>query len=67
MSETNVNKYRRKHKRCRTCKYSYTYNNSNGVNWECRAKNFRINFYDIKQSTCEGMFCKLYEPKEFEE
>lgn len=67
MSEAKVNKYRRKHKRCRTCKYGYTYNNNLTTHWECKAKNFKIACCDIKQLTTKGMFCKLYEPREFKE
>lgn len=66
MSETNIDRYRRKHKRCRTCKYSLQ-EYGTPTRWECKAKCKKISYYDIKRSICRGMFCKLYEPKEFVE
>lgn len=66
MSETNVNKYRRKHKRCRTCKYSHNYRNYRNY-CACTVKNSILDYCDVELLTTKGMFCKLYEPKEFKE
>ena len=57
-----VNEYRKKHKRCRTCKH---FENGYGVD-QCNAKciifTIPVNF--IFPSGC---FCKIYEPKEYKD
>ena len=55
MSKLTVEKYREKHKRCRTCQYV----SRNNYGWYCLAKGTfhggNVGHYVIK-----GCFCKLY-------
>jgi len=55
-----VEEYRKKHKRCRTCKYL-----KHCFCWYCNAKEKIFNG-NPKQSSIKGMFCRVYEPKEIE-
>lgn len=52
-----VNEYRKKHKRCGTCKHF----NEGWVPNRCMAKGLRF----IAYMRYRGCFCKLYEPKEY--
>lgn len=59
-----VNEYRKKHKRCRTCKHVSlqmfsTYD-------RCEAKGFRFQ-HSAADTVLRGCFCKLYEPKEYKD
>lgn len=54
-----VNEYRRKHRRCRTCRYlNYLCEDL----WECKAKQKDISTDPHK--TRAGMFCRVYQPLE---
>lgn len=66
MSYSTINNYRRKRKRCRTCRYSLQ-EYGTPTRWECTAKCKKIPCYDIKTSICRGMFCKLYEARLIEQ
>ena len=55
-----VEEYRKKHKRCRTCKHLKL-----SFNWYCEAKE-KIFDGNPKSSSIKGMFCRVYEPKEME-
>lgn len=57
-----VNEYRKKHKRCRTCKYLQE---GFGID-SCKAKGYRFSGH-MKDSMLRGCFCKLYEPREYED
>lgn len=55
-----VDKYRKQHKRCKTCVHA-----SNGsCSWYCKAKQSR-HFGDLYDTKIAGAFCKLYTPKSF--
>ena len=53
-----VNEYRKKHKRCRTCKYL-----DHCFCWYCKAKE-KIFSGNPRASSTKGMFCRVYKPKE---
>lgn len=55
-----VDEYRKKHKRCRTCKYADHHNRG----WSCTAKGTEHYGYP-GDTVIKGCFCKLYIPKEF--
>ena len=57
-----VNEYRKKHKRCRTCKHLSV--PMIGTYDRCEAKGFRFE-YSVSTYSLRGCFCKLYEPKEY--
>lgn len=60
-----VNEYRKKHKRCRTCKHARIGGFATQHDY-CVAKGFR--FDDPASTTVlRGCFCKLYEPKEYKD
>ena len=55
--------YRKRHRRCRTCKHAV----NSGLYYSiCRAKNKRRSVR-VEDYGLQGMFCKIYEPKESEE
>lgn len=56
-----VNEYRKKHKRCRTCKHL-----KHLFCWYCSAKEKTFSG-NPKSSSVKGMFCRVYEPKELEQ
>lgn len=59
-----VNEYRKKHKRCRTCKHvSRKMFEEHDL---CEAKGFRFD-YSVSTYSLRGCFCKLYEPKEYKD
>ena len=58
-----VNEYRKKHKRCRTCKYA-NIGSRNFLHDYCEAKNIQFE-EPISSTFLRGCFCKLYEPKEY--
>lgn len=55
-----VNEYRKKHRRCRTCKHAYSYFSG----WVCKAKNKRGYYSLVESEGLKGMFCRVYEAKE---
>jgi hypothetical protein len=57
-----VEEYRKKHKRCKTCKHLY----SGFALDRCKAKNFTF-LNSVDYTIFKGCFCKLYEPKEYKE
>lgn len=60
MAQMTVEEYRKKYKRCRTCKYAYE---PVGLNARCKAKNTTLNS-TLAYCGFRGMFCKVYQPKE---
>lgn len=57
-----INEYRRKHKRCRTCKHVGC--QPFGSFDHCMAKGFQFT-EPVSMTVLRGCFCKLYEPKEY--
>lgn len=60
-----VNEYRRKHRRCRTCLFSYQNNYSSfygSHTWYCKAK-AQIYEGQVAREKLKGCLCDLYEPK----
>lgn len=53
-----VNKYREKHKRCKTCEYAI----QDGATWRCRAKG-KGYYGHLWESGLRGCFCKLYKAR----
>lgn len=58
----NVNEYRKRHPRCRTCEHALT----GSYCWYCRAKNTRHRG-ELGNTTFKGILCPLYAPKEEKE
>ncbi len=56
-----INEYRKKHKRCKTCVFA----SQSHWGWYCLAKGTR---YDgnVDNTRLSGCFCRLYKAKEFE-
>lgn len=59
MNTDAVNKYRKKHRRCKTCIHA---SNSN-AGWYCKAKHKRHIYSDVYETTIAGVFCKVYSPE----
>ena len=55
-----VNKYRKKHKRCKTCAFA----SQSNWGWNCLAKGQRYSG-SVSDTKLSGLFCRLYEAKEF--
>ena len=55
-----VMKYRRKHKRCRTCEYAIE---NGGTYWHCKIKNKSGDTSLVRHAGMSGMFCKTYNAK----
>ena len=51
-----VNKYREKHKRCKTCEYALVIHD---FRWRCRAKGTE-HYINLGESGLRGCFCKIY-------
>ena len=58
----NVNDYRKRHPRCRTCEHAQL----GSYRWYCRAKNTQHRG-DLGTTTFKGILCPLYAPKEEKE
>lgn len=54
-----IDTYRKRHRRCRTCKYAKTVNS--GLNWFCATKN-ATHVGHLTNTGIKGCFCKLYSP-----
>lgn len=57
-----VNKYRNRHRRCKTCIHASDYR----IIWCCNAKRSR-HIGDLCDTRIAGAFCKLYSPAPFNE
>lgn len=60
MEHSTINQYRKKHRRCRTCKHSQRLVGSSEPLWRCNAKN-KGHWGIVTQTQIKGCFCKLYE------
>lgn len=60
INQDTINKYRQKHRRCKTC----VYENNERYYWYCKAKQ-KMHCGDVKETIFAGCFCKLYTPKLF--
>lgn len=55
-----IAEYRKRHKRCRTCRHTKAYP---GIGWDCIAKCKR-HYTDLHRLAVKGILCPLYIPLE---
>ena len=56
-----INRYRKKHRRCRTCLHAK--NVSGQWAWICEAKQKWHNIEYVQEAGIKGCFCRLYESR----